>query len=260
MGFETTVVISIFFVSVLILGTNSYAVMSSSNDVISDAEDIRYEMQYERLNSAVTPVSMNFDNESSILTLEITNTGNIILDSDDISILVDGYLQNYDYYPENIKWYPAETKIFAVEDVSGSTDKRVKVVTDSGVVGYIGGVPGSGDGMASEIDWDIDPPEGNTDEIITIDSMKIDKPDSILILEATNHGDTTLYADELSILVDGRVKLYSYSPQWRSWYKGETKTFTIDDVSGSSYIKVEIITDDGISASFRGVPEKIKDK
>lgn len=38
MGFETTVVISIFFISILVLGTNSYAVMSSSNDVISDAE------------------------------------------------------------------------------------------------------------------------------------------------------------------------------------------------------------------------------
>lgn len=260
MGFETTVVVSIFFVSVLVLGTNSYAVMSSSNDIVTDAEDIRYEMQYNKLNSAVSPVSMNFDNESSILTIEITNTGNTILDSDEINILVDGYLLDYDYYPETLKWYPGETKIFGVEDVSGSSDTRVKVVTSSGVAGYIGGVPGSVDDTTSDIDWDIDPDEGNTDEIITIDSMKIDNPDSILIVEATNHGDTTLYADELSILVDGRVKLYSYSPDSRTWYTGETKTFTISDVSGSSSIRVEIITDTGISASITGVPEKIKKK
>ncbi|SES95668.1 Archaellum component FlaF, FlaF/FlaG flagellin family [Methanococcoides vulcani] len=256
MGFETTVVISIFFVSVLVLGTNSYAVMSSSNDVISDAEDIRYEMQYNKLNSAVSPGSMTLDNESSILMIEVTNSGSVVLDSDEISMLMDGYLLNYDYYPETAKWYPGETKIFAVEDISGSASKRVKIVTDSGVAGYIGGVPGSGDGTIPEIDWEIDSPEGNTDEIITIDSMKSDKPNSILIVEATNHGDEVLYADELSILVDGKVKLYSYSPDTRTWYSGETKTFAIEGVSGSAYMKVEIITDSGISASFSGIPEK----
>ncbi|WP_440953201.1 hypothetical protein [Methanococcoides sp. FTZ1] len=260
MGFETTIVISIFLISVLVLGTNSYAVMSSSNDIVSDAEDIRFEMQYNKLNSGVTPVSMNFDNETSILTIRIINSGSIVLDSDEVSILVDGYLQNYDYYPKTVKWYPGESKIFAVEDVSGLTDIRVKVVTSNGVSGHIGGTPRSVDGTIPDIDWDIDPPEDNPDEIITIDSMMIDNPDSILIVEATNHGDTTLYADELSILVNGRVKLYSYSPDWRSWYRGETKTFEINDVSGITSTKVEIITDSGISASLSGIPEKIKDK
>ena len=260
MGFETTVVISIFFVSVLVLGTNSYAAMSSSNDIVTDAEDIRYEMQYNKLNTAVYPGSMTFDNESSILMVEVTNTGNIVIDSDEISILVDGYLLNYDYYPETVKWYPGETKIFAVEDTSGSPDKRVKIVTDNGVVGYLGGVPDSGDGSIPDIDWDIDPPDGNTDEIITIDYVGIDNKNSLLIIHATNHGDPTLYADELSILVDGKVKLYSFSPNTRTWYSGETKTFTVEGVSGFTHKKVDITTDSGITATYSGVPDKIKDK
>ncbi|AKB86135.1 hypothetical protein [Methanococcoides methylutens] len=259
MGFETTVVISIFFVSVLVLGTNSYAVMSSSNDIVSDAEDIRYEMQYNKLNSAVTPVSMNFDNESSILTVEITNSGNIVLDSDEVSILVDGYLLNYDYYPETLKWYPGETKIFAVEDPDGSTNKRVKVVTDSGVTGYIGGVPSSGDGTIPDIDWDIEPPETEPEEFITIDMVGINNKNSQLVIQATNHGTNTLYADELSILVDGRVKLYSYSPDTRTWFPKETKTFIVEGISGTTHTKVDLITDTGISTTFSGVPEKIKD-
>ncbi|WP_445475031.1 hypothetical protein ACT9XH_11870 [Methanococcoides methylutens] len=260
MGFETTVVISIFFVSILVLGTNSYAVMSSSNDVVTDAEDIRYELQYNKLNSGVALNSMTLDNESSILTVEITNSGSIVLDSDEVSIIVDGYLLNYDYYPKTAKWYPGETKIFAVDDISGPASKRVKIVTNSGVSGYIDGVPGSGDGTIPDIDWEIDPPEGNTDEIITIDSMEIDNPNSLLIIEATNHGDNTLYADELSILVDGKIKLYSYSPNTRMWHPGDTKTFTIEGVSGLTHKELQIITDDGISASFSGIPDKIKDK
>jgi archaellum component FlaF (FlaF/FlaG flagellin family) len=71
----------------------------------------------------------------------VTNSGNIVLDSDEISILVDGYLLNYDYYPETAKWYPGETKMYAVGDVSESASKRVKIVTDSGVAGYIDGIP-----------------------------------------------------------------------------------------------------------------------
>ncbi|NYT20032.1 MAG: hypothetical protein GKC08_07075, partial [Methanosarcinales archaeon] len=249
MGFETTVVISIFFVSILVLGTNSYAVMSSSNDVVTDAEDIKYELQYNKLNSGVALDSMTFDNETSILMVQATNSGSIVLDSDEISIIVGGYLLNYDYYPETAKWYPGETKIFAVEDISGSNSKRVKIVTNSGVSGYIAGVPGSGDSTIPAIDWDIDPAEGNTDEIITIDSMGIDNPNSLLIIEATNHGDSTLYADELTILVDGKVKLYSYLPGTRTWYSGDTKTFRIEGVTGITHKEVQIITDSGVSAS-----------
>ncbi|UGV40284.1 hypothetical protein J7W08_09375 [Methanococcoides orientis] len=141
MGFETTVVISIFFVSILVLGTNSYAVMSNSNDVINDAENIRYEMQYTKLNSAISLDSMTLDNENSTLVVEVTNCGNIVLDSDEISILVDGHLLNYDYYPETAKWYPGEKKTFAVEEISNPGYKRVKIITDSGVSGYLSGVP-----------------------------------------------------------------------------------------------------------------------
>ncbi|KGK98377.1 hypothetical protein LI82_11775 [Methanococcoides methylutens] len=141
MGFETTVVISIFFVSILVLGTNSYAVMSNSNDVISDAESIRYEMQYTKLNSGISLDSMTLDDENSTFMVEVTNSGNIVLDSDEISILVDGHLLNYDYYPETAKWYPGEEKTFAVEDVTKPGYKRVKIITDSGVSGYLSGVP-----------------------------------------------------------------------------------------------------------------------
>jgi len=136
MGFETTIVISIFFISALVLGTHSYAVMSTSNDIVTDAEDVKYNMQYQKLNSAIEIDSMILDNTSSTLNLTITNNGNIVLDSDEISILLDGRVISYTYAPNTEKWYPAETKIFSVEDDSGDTEKRVKVVTDIGIIAY----------------------------------------------------------------------------------------------------------------------------
>lgn len=141
MGFETAVVISIFFVSILVLGTNSYAVMSSSNDIVNDAEDVRHELQYKKLNTRLTLDSMTLDNDNSTLVVEVTNSGNIVLDSDEVSMLVDGHLLNYDYYPETVKWYPGEQKTFSVDNISGPRYKRVKIVTDSGVSGYLEGVP-----------------------------------------------------------------------------------------------------------------------
>ncbi|NPE31367.1 hypothetical protein HNV12_26110 [Methanococcoides sp. SA1] len=141
MGFETTVVITIFFITSLVLGTHSYAVMSTSNDIVTDAEDMKYNMQYQKLNSKITINSMALDDTSSILDINITNNGNIVLASDEISILLDGKVINYTYTPETRKWYPDETKVFSVTDDSGFADKRVKVVTDIGIIAYKAGIP-----------------------------------------------------------------------------------------------------------------------
>jgi flagellar protein FlaF len=141
MGFETTVVISIFFITSLVLGTHSYAVMSTSSDIVTDAEDVKYNMQYQKLNSAIEIDSMILDNTSSTLDLSITNKGNIVLASDEMSILLDGRVINYTYTPDTNKWYPDETKIFSITDDSGFTDKRVKVVTDIGIAAYKTGIP-----------------------------------------------------------------------------------------------------------------------
>jgi len=48
---------------------------------------------------------------------------------------------SYTYTPNNKKWYPDETKIFSVTDDSGNTEKRVKVVTDIGIIAYRTGLP-----------------------------------------------------------------------------------------------------------------------
>lgn len=141
MGFETAVVITIFFVSILFLGTQSYAVMSTSNDVVSDAENIRYQMQYQKLNSNINIDTLELNEKASTLYITATNTGNIVLSSDEMSILLDGNIINYTFTPATNKWYPAETKMFTVIDETGFTDKRVKVVTESGVTAYITGVP-----------------------------------------------------------------------------------------------------------------------
>jgi len=115
--------------------------MSTSNDIVTDAEDVKYNMQYQKLNSAIEIDSMILDNTNSTLNLNIINNGNIVLDSDEMSILLDGRVISYTYTPNNKKWYPDETKIFSVTDDSGNTEKRVKVVTDIGIIAYRTGLP-----------------------------------------------------------------------------------------------------------------------
>lgn len=138
MGFETTVVVAIFFLSAMILGTTSYVVISASEDIVDDASYEKNEMQIKRLQTDIlidvstpagSPASYN-------LTVSISNTGSETLRSDELDILIDGTIQSYTFSPTTITWTPDEIKTLMVTGLSGAGPHRVKVVTENGVSDY----------------------------------------------------------------------------------------------------------------------------
>lgn len=138
MGFETTVVVAIFFLSAMVLGTASYVVISASEDLVDDASYEKNEMQIKRLQTDIlidtsTPAGppASYD-----LTVIISNTGSETLRSDELDILIDGTIQSYTFSPTTITWTPDEIKTLTVADLSGSGLHRVKVVTENGVSDY----------------------------------------------------------------------------------------------------------------------------
>lgn len=138
MGFETTVVVAIFFLSAMVLGTASYVVISTSEDLVDDASYEKNEMQIKRLQTDVlidssipTGSAASYD-----LTVIISNTGSETLRSDELNILIDGTIQSYTFLPTTTTWTPDETKTLSVTDLSGSGLHRVKVITENGVSDY----------------------------------------------------------------------------------------------------------------------------
>ena len=138
MGFETTVVVAIFFLSAMVLGTASYVVISASEELVDDASYEKNEMQIKRLQTDIliddsTPAgsAASYD-----LTVTISNTGSETLRSDELDILIDGTIQSYTFLPVTTTWTPDEMKTLTVTGLSGAGSHRVKVVTENGISDY----------------------------------------------------------------------------------------------------------------------------
>lgn len=138
MGFEVTVVIAIFFISALVVGTFSYTALSASSDIVADASAEQQQMQSQRLHTSINiDYSVPAGSGSTYdLTVTLTNTGSETLRFDELNVLIDGYLEPYTFNETAAIWVPAETRSLTVPDLAGAGTHRIKVVTGSGVSAY----------------------------------------------------------------------------------------------------------------------------
>jgi len=138
MGFEGTIVVAIFFLTAVILGTTAYVVISASDDMVDDASYEKNEMQVKLLQTDIvidssTPVGLA---ASYDLTVNVSNSGSETLRSDELNVLVDGTIQSYTFAPTTITWTPDEIKTLTVAGLSGGGPHRVKVITENGISDY----------------------------------------------------------------------------------------------------------------------------
>ena len=138
MGFEISIVVVIFIISLLFLGTTTYTSLDTSNDLVDDATMDRYDIENKRLHTDVSIDQLTYDgnNHSYNLTVTITNRGNQILYSGEADVLIDGVLRSHTYEPSNNIWTPEETKYLSITGLSGEGTHRIKVITDTGVPAY----------------------------------------------------------------------------------------------------------------------------
>ncbi|WMW22206.1 hypothetical protein RE476_12670 [Methanolobus mangrovi] len=138
MGFELSVVTVIFFISAVLLGTFSYTMLSTSNEVVVDASVEQHKMQSIRLQTDIE-VDDSIPQTSGSnynLTLILSNTGSETIRFDELNVLVDGTLKSYSYSDVAATWTPAETRNLTVTGLYGLGIHRVKVVTSNGVSAY----------------------------------------------------------------------------------------------------------------------------
>ena len=138
MGFEISVVAVIFFITALVVGSLSYSMLNTSNEVVSDATEEHYQMQNSKLKTNIEVESAIAGNYSGTynLTVTLSNIGSETVRFDELNVLVDGNLESYEYSDVAATWTPAETRSMTVPYLSGTGVHRVKVVTRNGVSAY----------------------------------------------------------------------------------------------------------------------------
>ncbi len=138
MGFETAVVVAIFFLSAMVLGTTAYVVISASQDLVDDASYEQNEMQIKRLQTDILIDSSTPTGLAALydLTITVSNTGSETLRSDKLNVLVDGIIESYTFAPTTTTWTPDGTITLTVEGLSGAGSHRVKVVAENGISDY----------------------------------------------------------------------------------------------------------------------------
>ncbi len=137
MGFEVTVVVVIFFISALVVGTFSYTALSTSSDIVADASAEQYLMQNERMHTSINIEHSvpGIPGSTYDLTVTLTNTGSETLRFDELNVLIDGQIEPYTF-SEAALWVPAETRSLAISGLTGAGTHRIKVVTGNGVAAY----------------------------------------------------------------------------------------------------------------------------
>lgn len=138
MGFEVSVVVVIFFISAVIVGTLSYTTLATTLDVAADASAEQHEMQTKRLNSEIEIDSSiaGVFNGTYDLTVTMTNTGSEALNFDELNVLIDGSLKEYSFSDTTVTWVPEERRNLTVSDLDGTGTHRIKVVAENGIADY----------------------------------------------------------------------------------------------------------------------------
>ncbi|MBN2110269.1 MAG: hypothetical protein JW705_04185 [Methanosarcinaceae archaeon] len=138
MGFEVSVVVAIFFISAVIVGTFSYTVLTTSSELAAEASAEQHQMQNKRMNTDIVIASSIAAalNGTYDLTVTVKNTGSETLDFGELNVLVDGSLKDYTFSDTAVTWVPEEIRDLTVSNLTGTGTHRLKVVTENGIADY----------------------------------------------------------------------------------------------------------------------------
>lgn len=137
MGFEVAIVVAIFLVSGLILGTSYYGAMHTADEIVEDARADYYAIQQEKLQTslAIGDIQRMGSESSHSLLIDVTNDGSVSTRGEDVDIIIDGELVSASYLSSYGIILPGETVSFLVDDLSGNPHK-IKIVSEIGVSTY----------------------------------------------------------------------------------------------------------------------------
>lgn len=131
MGFSTSITVVIFAASFFYIASIVYPLADMSYQRVIEAEEVSYNIQYEKLHTRV--VITNIQPNGSDLTVTVFNNGSVPLNSSRLNVLHNGAITSFFTVSEQGVWSP-KSRINVT--INGVNEGRVKIITQSGVADY----------------------------------------------------------------------------------------------------------------------------
>lgn len=133
MGAETSVVIALLFLGFLIMSTSIYSSVDYNQNLVRKAQFDQDTMKKAKMQTDIT--ILNVTNKTSSLNITLRNTGKTTLNASALDAFIDGIKYSYNLLsPGNT--LPAENNTNISIAVTGSSGKRIKIITENGISDY----------------------------------------------------------------------------------------------------------------------------
>jgi archaellum component FlaF (FlaF/FlaG flagellin family) len=133
MGASTSVVVALFFLGFLILGTTTYSAVDYFNTLVKNAQHVQDTMKKAKMQTDITII--NVTNKTTYLNLTLKNTGKTTLNASALDVFYDGNYYTYNLLSAGNTW-TSETNLNISINLVPQTNRRIKVVSESGVSDY----------------------------------------------------------------------------------------------------------------------------
>ncbi len=133
MGAETSVVIALLFLGFLIMGTSIYSSVDYNQNLVRKAQFDQDTMKKAKMQTDIT--IMNATNKTSSLNITLRNTGKTTLNASALDAFLDGIKYPYNLLSSG-NTLPAENNTNISITVTGSSGKRIKIITENGISDY----------------------------------------------------------------------------------------------------------------------------
>lgn len=135
MGASTSVVIALFLLGFLIIGTTTYSLVDYYSNLVKNAQYEQDAMKKAEMQTDIT--IMNITKSASRLNITLKNSGKVTLNASSLNVFVNGaLLPNYIVLSSGNVWAPKNNTNITLYPVDNTAGNRIKIITENGISDY----------------------------------------------------------------------------------------------------------------------------
>lgn len=139
MGFSTSAATAIIFTGVIILmGVTANVIFTMYQDLSESALEVS-DVEYDRQRTRISIINTSYN--STTVFINVTNTGEVIIDTDYLDLLFNGTIESENIQLREVSgttssvWGVHEVLYLEVDYTSGNNWTRIRLITPNGVSG-----------------------------------------------------------------------------------------------------------------------------
>lgn len=136
MGFSVSASAAIIAVALIMVLEVSMGTIFPILTELDESYDALRKRAVDELQTAINIENITVESNASFhdITITVKNTGSTVIESGYVHVLINGTLTSF--ICDDDYWFPESHYTLSVDDISGSGDQQVKVVTNNGISNY----------------------------------------------------------------------------------------------------------------------------